>query len=253
MITKASLKERIRPWYYLFKAFVLHSSSGFCNFCNGSSRFIASGFALPNAILLDVEGAGRRNIICYRCGSDERTRQIIKYIASKDIRNEKILHFAPEQRVYESLIAAGGDVTVSDIDLDRYSGFSNLQKIDLNQNSECEHLASKFDYIVLNHVLEHLENHKSSLQRLRTYLRPGGKLILTTPVSNALAEHMLLAKLDSPRQRYELLMHPEHTILFSKARLLEDLKSIFSSVTMVQHADVFGSNLRAESLFVAQR
>ena len=43
----------------------------------------------------------------------------------------------------------------------------------------------KFDFIICLEVIEHLENDREALQKMFTFLKPSGKLIVSTPSKNA--------------------------------------------------------------------
>lgn len=43
------------------------------------------------------------------------------------------------------------------------------------------YLDASFDLVLMTEVIEHLENHRAALSELARVLRPGGRLILTTP------------------------------------------------------------------------
>tara|TARA_B100000575_G_C23136454_1_gene660332 strand:+ start:1600 stop:2355 length:756 start_codon:yes stop_codon:yes gene_type:complete len=250
---KDKLKDILRPLYYLAKGFIFPSGKGYCNCCNRNSRFVMTGFKLAAADHLKVEGAGRRRIICFRCGSDERMRQIIAFFSPIDLNNQKILHFAPEEKIFNFFNTQGANVTVADIDIDRYENFDNLALIDLNKFEGYPELNNSFDFIVLNHVLEHINNHVESLKVLNSFLKPDGKLIITTPVSPILKSHIQLINEENTNARFHILMHHEHTILFSKNALIKDINEIFSDVTPWQDKNIFGSTDRPESLYVATK
>ena len=253
MILKDKLKDAVRPIYYLAKAFIFSSGKGYCNSCKRNSRFVTTGFHLKVAEYLNVEGAGRRKIICYRCGSDERTRQIIAFFSNIDLNEQKILHFAPEEKIFNSFVMQGAEVTVADIDTRRYEGFSNLAEIDLNNPAGYSELDNSFDFILLNHVLEHINDHIYSLKLLRSFLKPGGKLIITTPVSPILKTHIQLVNQGNTDARFHVLMHHEHNILFSKNALIQDINDIFSDITTWQEDSIFGSTHRPESVYIATK
>ena len=60
--------------------------------------------------------------------------------------------------------------------------------------AEIENLG-KFDFVVALAVIEHLDDPKSFLRDLRSFMKPSGKLILTTPSGKALWIHTLGSKM----------------------------------------------------------
>jgi 2-polyprenyl-3-methyl-5-hydroxy-6-metoxy-1,4-benzoquinol methylase len=81
-----------------------------------------------------------------------------------------------------------------------------------------------FDVVLLGDVIEHLHDPVDTLRRLRRFLRPGGRLVLSTPnVANWAIRLSLLAG----RWRYtdRGILDRTHTHLFTRATLREAIES----------------------------
>src|SRR5216683_6823005 len=72
---------------------------------------------------------------------------------------------------------AGIDVSTKNVETLRGHGFGNVYV----QSAECFNLSEKFDTIVAGELIEHLANPGLFLQQACAHLKPGGRLVLTTP------------------------------------------------------------------------
>ena len=80
-----------------------------------------------------------------------------------------------------------------------------------------------FDVVLGGDVIEHLRDPTATLARLRPYLRPGGRVVLSTP---NVANWAIRLSLLSGRWRYtdRGILDRSHTHLFTKATLAETLE-----------------------------
>ena len=100
-------------------------------------------------------------------------------------------------KVFEKVVAVEGSETL----FNAIPNFNNLEKY----NSLFEDFSTdeKFDTIILNHVLEHIEKPVSLLKKIKTWMSPGGVLIIGVP--NAKSFHRLAAvKMGLLNSEYEL-------------------------------------------------
>jgi 2-polyprenyl-3-methyl-5-hydroxy-6-metoxy-1,4-benzoquinol methylase len=81
-----------------------------------------------------------------------------------------------------------------------------------------------FDVVILGDVIEHLRDPVATLARLRPLLRPGGRLVLSTP---NVANWALRLSLLGGRWRYtdRGILDRTHTHLFTRATLREAIES----------------------------
>lgn len=118
----------------------------------------------------------RSDARCRACGSLERHRLLAVALGSQDLvrRGESVLHFAPEQPVYELLERISpGMVTTADIDERRAQ-----LKLDVESIAVAD---GKFDVVVCSHVLEHVDDRRA-LSEIARVLRPGGRLLAGVPI-----------------------------------------------------------------------
>lgn len=71
----------------------------------------------------------------------------------------------------------GIDISAENVDLLRRHGFGDVHV----QSAESFELDKKFDTIVAGELIEHLANPGLFLRQAREHLKPGGRLVLTTP------------------------------------------------------------------------
>lgn len=84
------------------------------------------------------------------------------------------------------------------------------------QDAEEFAVDKKFDTIVAGELIEHLANPGRFLQRCRMHLKPGGRVIITTPYVFSLM-YILYALVKYPRT----CQNPEHTVWFGLQTLTE--------------------------------
>jgi SAM-dependent methyltransferase len=78
------------------------------------------------------------------------------------------------------LKAIGFDGVAGEID-ETLHCFPDIQYRKIDMTSAFDFPAASFDYVVSVEGIEHIENHFAFLREVRRVLKPGGKLILTTP------------------------------------------------------------------------
>lgn len=154
-----------------------------CNFCNKSSgAFMSDGFQYPILRLLNVVGGGfRENATCPHCGSKDRER-LIKFYFDKYpdwINNKKLLHFAPEKNLKPFL---------QQFTLQNYI---NADLITFQADRQMDATAipledASVDFIICNHVLEHIPNDKKAMSEFYRVLKQGGAALLQVPMSKKL-------------------------------------------------------------------
>jgi 2-polyprenyl-3-methyl-5-hydroxy-6-metoxy-1,4-benzoquinol methylase len=86
-----------------------------------------------------------------------------------------------------------------------------------------------FDVVAIFEVIEHLSNPVATLRQLRTLLRPGGALVLSTPNMSSLSRHML--------GRHWAVLNPgEHLQYFNERTLADALgRAGFTGVQFDRH------------------
>ena len=172
---KTVVNEKLKPFIWnrpRLKAavavarFIVRTQTGpvlLCPLCNESHQFLVSG------------SPPRFNAVCPSCGALERHRLLGFYLKQfpEVLRDKAILHFAAEDSL-RRLIAQQAPGSYATADLDPARG-------DIQLSIENITLATRFDVIIVNHVLEHV-NDRVALHELYKALKPGGVAVIMVPV-----------------------------------------------------------------------
>ncbi len=166
-----------------------------CNIC-GCSRF--------------TDMPKRPAVRCADCGSLERTRVAALHVTEelKPASGAHILHFAPERGLSLMLREIGGpNYRAVDIDPDRYPGLG-VARFDLTDDV-FDLPRDRYDLIVHNHVLEHVEaNYSAVLLRLARSLSETGTMLFSVPIlPGDFTDELILGGPDEKLRRFGPSLH----------------------------------------------
>jgi SAM-dependent methyltransferase len=146
-----------------------------CPICN-STFDVFGDFGIKN----------RENARCYKCGSFERHRLLYLYLTELGFFNTtkkiKLLHFAPEKSFYDIFSKMENiDYFPCDLALKRYkySNGATIHKVDI---TAIPFENDSFDFIICNHVLEHIPNDKLAMDELYRVMNNGGNGYFQVPI-----------------------------------------------------------------------
>lgn len=127
----------------------------------------------------NVTGASRRRGGCPVCGSSDRERYVYyiirNYTDLLDGKKHTVLHFAPEYMLSEKIRRSCGDEYITaDITPGRGDVTADITSLQFENES--------FDYIICNHVMEHVSEEERAFSEIRRCLAAGGVLIFTVPI-----------------------------------------------------------------------
>lgn len=152
----------------------------YCLLCNSSfSDFLPGGAKGDLFEKYHVIGAGyREKCICPVCGSFDRNRWFL-YVLSKYTNifteSSRVLHFAPEAKIPELLMA--------NINCDYYSvDIKPGRAMHCADILDIPYKDALFDYVILNHVLEHVMDEATAIKEIKRILKPSGKMIISFPI-----------------------------------------------------------------------
>lgn len=152
----------------------------YCNICG--SEIFAWEYIGENYEIFqykNIAGAGRRRGGCTICGSYDRTRFVYdimdNYTGIFSGNAESILHFAPESVIADKLRKTYGKRYLSaDIMSGRADVVADITKLQFDNK--------QFEYIICNHVVEHVYEEQKAFSEIKRCLKPGGCLIFSTPI-----------------------------------------------------------------------
>jgi SAM-dependent methyltransferase len=163
---------------------------------------------------LQTVGSDPDRFECPRCGAHDRERHLLMYMRAAGLlgkfRNSAILHFAPERRLWGYLAEGGPSLYVR---ADLFPNAPGIQRVDMLDMPFGD---ASFDYLIANHVLEHVPDLKRALSEIHRVLRPGGLAILQTPYSAKLQHTWEDAGIDTPDARLQAYGQEDHMRLFGK-------------------------------------
>ena len=193
------------------------------------------GFDLPVIIEKKIIGGGRReNCICPRCYSTDRDRLINLYIGSHiKLSKEKLkmLHIAPSGSLKAFF------TSLDNIDYQAgtkyHEGFYYSKETMILDITNLAFEDNRFDIIMCNHVLEHVNDDNKAMQELYRVLKPGGLGILQVPISAVLNQTYENPDIIDPKDREEHFGQFDHVRLYG-ADYPEKLKKVGFEVKLLK-------------------
>lgn len=125
-------------------------------------------------------GIVRENVLSPSTLSLERHRLLWLYLNRETdllTRPQSLLHFAPEQCFYKRFRESE---TITYTTTDLLSPLADVKADICNLPFE----DNSYDFILCNHVLEHIPDDETAMKELYRVLKPGGKAILQIPLEN---------------------------------------------------------------------
>ncbi len=234
-----------------------------CPVCGHSFRkMLPGGFDLPVIKEKQIVGAGRRDKdICPYCQSTDRDRLIylyLKYEPGFFEHPHRLLHIAPEPALYQAFSKA------QNIDYHpatKYAeGFYYNSKVETADLLNLHFEESSFDWVICNHVLEHIPDDRRALHEIFRVLKPGGKALLQVPYSLQLEETFEDASITSEADREKHFGQFDHVRIYGRdyPDRLEEAGFIVHQINQKKHfkniktPDEFAVNPE-ELLFVCEK
>lgn len=207
--------------------------SQFTKFRGGSKGILKSEFREK----LDLVGSDIDNFCCMFCGSHDRERHLFMYFDKlslwEKMKNRKILHFAPEKHIEIKIIE---QVPMEYVKADLYPQNADIRKVDI---TDIPFNNDSFDFIIANHILEHIPDYRKALFELNRILKPGGIAILQTPYSKLLKNNFEDDGLDSDELRLFFQGQEDHVRTFGEYQFLKSLEEAGFSLQIKKHKDYF--------------
>lgn len=168
---------------------IKRSNSGLlykCNICsNKIGKFIPYRGAQESVSVksFKIIGSDIVNFQCPRCGSIDRVRHLFVFLDKlgifKKINGSKILHIAAESHLYYKIESLNPEEYIVG---DLYPEQSQIKAIRIDITN-INYIDNYFDFIICNHVLEHIPDDSKAISEVYRVLKPGGIAIMQTPYS----------------------------------------------------------------------
>ena len=188
VIAVEQVKNTLRSFVYQF-IFLPKKGKGYiCNYCGAIYvNFIsldipeqAREVLLKNRV---VSGAGANNI-CPKCLSTSRER-LVKIAIERFFmgRNKNFLLFGPSQKEF-ALLKKIGKVTTIDLQpayfklVDPTIVFGDATQLSFDNET--------YDFVVANHILEHIPDDRAAMKEIHRVLKKGGTALLQVPYSETI-------------------------------------------------------------------
>lgn len=156
--------------------------------------------------LLPYGNKAGENRLCPVCLSLERHRLLWLYLTGySDFfkNNYKVLHIAPEQPFLKKFKSSKNlDYTTADIVSPIADLHFDIMQIPLPDNT--------YDWVICNHVLEHVENDIEAMKEVLRILRPGGKAIMQVPINYDYQETHEDLSITDPKEREKIFGQYDH-------------------------------------------
>jgi SAM-dependent methyltransferase len=251
----------IKNGFLFIRGIYYKGDSYSCPVCEGRFRkFLPGGFDLPVLKQKQVVGGGfRENLICPRCLSTDRDRLIMLFLKQKSdffTKPNKVLHIAPEPSLYKIFKKSENlDYVPGTKYLEGFYYSNKLLSLDVTSLPFDD---DTFDYVIANHLLEHIKDDHKAMREIHRVLKPEGKAILQVPIALALEQTYENNKVQTPKERERHFGQFDHVRLYGKdyAQRLE--KAGFKVVKYkpgtpdwpMEHPDIYALN-KNEYLYVA--
>jgi predicted SAM-dependent methyltransferase len=151
---------------------------------------------------------------CELCGCNDRERHIVLYFNQLNlwktlIHEKKILHFAPEACFISKLRKLANEYHMVDLN----------PKDDSIQQMDSQNILfpdNYFDFIMCNHVLEHVYDDRLAMRELCRVLKPGGYGVVQTPFSSILASTFQDSGINTDELRHRFYGQSDHIRVYGQ-------------------------------------
>ena len=211
---------------------------GYCILCNTDIATWRGGCpdAVQNMRLFQehhvIGGGYRATWQCPICGGGDRTRWLLWVLSryTPIFRDKcRVLHFAPEREVSLRI--------VSNPDCDYYSGDIEPGKaMHITDITNIQYRDAMFDYIIANHVLEHIIDVNLAMRELRRVLKADGRLVLSFPICTD-QKTLERADINTDALRLEYYGQSDHVRLYG-SDYLERIEQYGWEVTVYSPKDM---------------
>ncbi len=172
-----NLRKNIKRIIALFPFF---PKKYYCSICGKHVTFFLN-YGVKSEVFSELKiigGGYRENVRCPLCNGIDRMRWLNWIIENKtDIytnSDNAVLHIAPERCIEEKIRRKAGIYISGDIQKGMADRVVDITDMPFEND--------KFDYIIINHVLEHIMDEKKAIEEVKRVLKSSGKFIFSMPI-----------------------------------------------------------------------
>jgi SAM-dependent methyltransferase len=188
---------------------------------------------------LNMIGRGVDDYGCFYCNSSDRERHLFMFFDKLNLWQEftqaNVLHFAPERNLSPSIKRMKPAQYVMG---DLYPSSDEIRRIDV---TDIQFPDDSFDFVICNHVLEHVLDDRRAMREIFRVLREGGKAILQTPYSNILGKSFEDANINSDEMKIRFYGESSHVRVYG-LDLFERLEESGFRLNVVKNDELYSRN-----------
>lgn len=185
----------------------------------------------------NIIGSDEENFSCPHCYSHDRERHLVKYfdkleIWDKYIIEKKVLHIAPESHIQKIISSLD---TKEYICGDLYPTNNSIIKMNIKY---IQFEDNYFDFIICNHVLEHISEDFKAMEELYRVLKKGGHAVLQAPYSLNIDKSFEDNSINTDELRKKYFGQSDHVRIYGKD-YFDKIKAAGFTLKIVKNDDLF--------------
>lgn len=199
---------------------------------------------------------------CPFCDSRPRARLMWLYFKQSKIpqamRKKTLLHFSPEYMLYERLKKYVGEYHTIDNGASAYE-YGFCQNIEAEDMTAMTYQDQSVDYIICNHVLEHILADDKAMAELFRILKKGGVAYLMVPIGADILQTIEDSSITTHEGRIAAFGQWDHVRIYSRADFIARLEKAGFKVTpsrpKITEEDMgrYGCEDKDEEIFVCEK
>lgn len=202
-----------------------------------------------NGPMIGVGHPPRWDARCAQCGSRERHRLLWLWATiggTNRMAGQRILHFAPEKALRREL-RENPHYETADLRQSSVTHQVDITRLPMADKS--------YEFVIANHVLEHIDDDRLAMRELFRVLQPGGIALLTVPINPTRQETYEDATITTLVEREAHFNAPDHRRFYGLdfADRLRDAGFQVETFRMPPAMEVRFGLLPMEWLYVATR
>ncbi len=198
----------------------------------GGSKNVSPWFQKLQEMGSDID-----NFYCPHCECFDRERHLFMYFDKLSlwdrIKGGNVLHFAPEYHLSKKIESLSPNLYVK---ADLFPSDDSIQQMDA---TSIPYEEATFDFLIFNHILEHIPDYKKALAGLYRVLKPNGVAIMQTPFSKLLQRNFEDEGINTDELRLLYYGQEDHVRIFSERDLLQGFTDTGFRLNIVPHNTLF--------------